>query len=333
MTDSPSNVRASLDGTLDGTLRETFHGTGRLLTFSAAASLAVLGSRGLPPARLAVPLAVAAIAVAVWHGAFDGVLAEESFEPQFGSAWRSAFHAAYLALAAAVVLLWWAVPVSALVFFLLYSALHFGTEGEQHLSPTRVLTGVATGFVPIAAACHWWPREVTAIFAEMLRGGAERGAGVTFVAGRVLWPVVAVAVVGAWRGRGEVLPTLAALILVATELALFRWCSPLAAFAVFFCLWHTPEHMVGTSLDRAGRFQVRRLGEHLRRGLVPWLGSLAAMAIMGWYGRHTAQAYAGVVFVVLSALTVPHMVLGELCRRRQILVSEGSGTGFATALR
>ncbi len=307
-------------------LQRSLHGAERLWLFSTAALVAALGSRWLPSGWPWVPLAIAAIAVAIWHGAFDSVLAEETLQPQYGSAWRPAFYASYLALAAVVVLLWWAAPTLALTMFLLYSALHFGTESEQRLSPGRVLTGVATGLLPIAAACHWWPHEVTAIFAAMLRGGVPHAPEMTSVAGWLLWPVAAVCIVGACRTRNHVLGSL---VLIATELALFRWCSPLAAFAVFFCLWHTPEHMVSTSLDSSGRFQLSKMKQHLWRGVGPWLLSLAAMAIMGWYSRRTAPAYAGVLFIVLSALTVPHMVLAELCRRRHIFASEPNSTGFA----
>ncbi len=308
--------------------QEHLYGSGRLLVFAAAAVMATGRSRWLPSEGTSMLLAIAAVAVAIWHGAFAGVLAEETLRSRFGARWMPAFYVSYLALGGAVMLLWWTAPVVALSGFLLYSALHFGTETERNLSPARVLLGTATGFVPIAAACHWWPREVEAIFQEMLRGDAAYGAAITALAATALWPIVAVALLGAWQTSGH--HWLEPSLLVATELVLFRWCSPVAAFAVFFCLWHTPEHMVSTSLDPTGKFQGRLLMEHLRRGVGPWLITLAAIVVVCWCGRHDAQTYAGVVFIALSALTVPHMVLAEVCRRYRISAPELSIQGLTS---
>ncbi len=297
--------------------------TSRLTVFAAATVVAVAGARWLPGAQLAVPLAVAAIAVAIWHGAFDGVLAEEAFQPRFGDRWRPPFTAAYLALGGAVLLLWWRAPVVALPAFLLYSALHFGTESERDFRPVRLLAGAATGFLPIAASCHWWPQQVAAIYGMMLRGSAAAAVPITALAGRALWPAVTIALLGAVLARGY--HWLAAGALLATELLLFRGCSPVVAFAVFFCLWHTPEHMLSTSLDRFGGFRRDLLLTHLRRGFVPWLLSLAGLAAACWLGRHQVGSYVGLLFIALSALTVPHMALAEICRRTDHLLPEPPG--------
>ncbi len=286
--------------------------TERLILFMAAAVAASMISRLLPAQWPWAPVAIAAIAVAIWHGAFDGVLAEQVLLPRWGASWKPAFYGSYLAVTAGILLLWWAVPILALVLFLLYSAVHFGTEGERHLTPGRLLTGAAVGLVPIAAACRWWPAQVGTIFGEMLRGDSGHAAQLASIAGRTLWPVAALALISTATQRGH---RAAASLLILTELMLFRACSPLAAFAIFFCLWHTPEHMVSTSLDGTGRFQPRLLFLHLQRGLVPWLLSLCGMAALFWFGRHSLQAYLGVLFTSLSALTVPHMLLGEVCRR------------------
>ncbi len=296
---------------------------GRLVLFTTVTAVAVAGSRFTSSTHLVLPFALAAISIAVWHGAFDGVLAQEVFEPLWGAHWRPLFYAAYLGLVTLVLVLWWAAPAVALPCFLLYSAFHFGTEGERSFSAVRAAVGTATGFLPIAAACHWWPHEVAAIFADMLRGGAAYGTAMTSIAGDLLWPAAVVAILGArWTKVGW---RLFPFLLVGTELVLFRWCAPVTAFAIFFCIWHTPEHMLSTSLDRAGTFQSRLLSQHLRSGVGPWLASLLALFLACCLGRHTVQVYTGAFFVFLSALTVPHMLLAEMCRRQAKFASDASG--------
>ncbi len=298
----------------------------RLMIFSVAAVVLVTGARYLPGSRWGLWLSVAAILVAIWHGAFDGVLAEEALKPRFGERWRSPFYATYLALGAAVLVLWWKAPVAALCAFLLYSALHFGTEAERELSPECLVTGLAAGFVPIAAACHWWPQQVATLFGIMLRGSADSAQLLTTLGGRSLWPAVIVAALGTLRIQGS--ERLASWGLIATELLLFRGCSPVVAFALFFSLWHTPEHLLSTSTDRAGHFQPERLVGNLRGGFALWLVSVVGMGVLFAVGRHEVQRYVGVIFIALSALTVPHMVLAELCRRLDGTLPESAKQNF-----
>lgn len=309
-------------------------GGSRLVIFLVVAVVAVTAARWLPVSRWTLWLSVGAILVAIWHGAFDGVLAERALKPRLGARWRPSFYAVYLALGALVLLLWWKMPAIALSAFLLYSALHFGTETERELSPERLVAGLAAGFVPIAAACHWWPQQVAAIFGIMLGSQADSAPLLTTLSGRSLWPVVVVAALAALRLRGPERFTSWGLLM--TELVLFRGCSPVVAFALFFCLWHTPEHLLSSSTDTSGHFQPERLAGNLRGGFALWLISVIGVSVVCVLGRHEMQRYVGVVFIALSALTVPHMVLAEVCRREQAGSSkplERSLTSLRTAPR
>ncbi len=265
-----------------------------------------------------LPLSIAGIAVAMWHGALDGVLAEDALKTRYSNRWRAPFLVGYVGLAGAMLMLWWRWPIVALTAFLLYSALHFGTESEQDLSALLLITGFALGAVPIAAACHWSPEQVSAIFSMMLRADRELAAALTHATGQLLWPAVFVALLGAVSPRKEQFAKRFLWVtgaLVAAELSLFRFLSPLPAFAIFFCLWHTPEHIASTSMTATGSFSTRIMTDHLRRGVWPWLLSLGAVAAACTSDAHTLTAYAGTLFIALSALTVPHMALAEVCRR------------------
>ncbi|WP_419806715.1 Brp/Blh family beta-carotene 15,15'-dioxygenase [Terriglobus sp.] len=286
---------------------------GRLLVFGCAALAAAVLYRALPDSRGMQVMAMIAIAIAIWHGAFDDVLAVQVLKPRYGTGWKPYFYGGYVALAGGVGLVWWKAPLVMLNLFLLYSALHFGTEMEQQVSVRTMAFGSAAGLVPIAAACHWWPMQVSSIFETMLHQQQVYAWPLTEIIGGALWPLLLVVSVGmlheSFRQR------IRSVLLVGVQLFLFRFCSPVLAFALYFCAWHTPEHMVSTSLDVTGRFQWSRLREHLRRGVYAWLVSLAALAFLCWWARHSLSTIAGLIFVALSALTVPHMVLAEICRR------------------
>lgn len=266
-------------------------------------------------------LALAAISVAIWHGAYDGVLARILMKPRLTRWWVPIFGLGYLAIACFVLVCWHFFPQGALAAFLLYSSWHFGTERlVKSLSPPLALTAFSVGSLPVLAACHWHPDQVIAIFRIMLGAApssvfAER---LTRVCASALWLFVGIAVVGTLLGfLGSLRVTrIATLCVVALELILFRSSSPIIAFAVYFCTWHTPEHLVSTSLDLRGRFSPPILLRNLRAGLLPWMASLAALAVLFAYKSQTITGYASAVFILLSALTVPHMALNEFGRNR-----------------
>ena len=277
----------------------------------------VATSEGLLRGPAVLPLALAAIAVAMWHGAYDQVQAEQVLARVLGRRWLPVFLAGYAGLAALTFVGWRLVPFASLVLFLLYAAWHFGSEAEQRTPALPgALVALAMGAVPIVAACQWHAHAVTPIFAQM---AGREAAGLTQVLAKCCWPVLATAVVGivlgqAGRGRAQKAELLAVLAL---QTALFATCDPLVAFAGYFCCWHTPEHLVATSVAPAS------LRRNLKAGLVPWLLSLVMLATVFALGRHEATAYRAEIFILLSALTVPHMALNEL-RRAQFSQGERS---------
>ena len=262
---------------------------------------------------ISAALALAGILIAVWHGAFDGVLARPVLKPHFGHRWMLVFVSGYLLLGVLVAALWWWKPQVALPLFLLYSAWHFGTEGTAW-QPTPLSSAVALcqGFVPIAASCYWHPVEVAGIFSPMLGTAAPWAPRLAARAGAALLPSCAV-VVGCSllrpREHG------ASLVLTGLELLLFWRANPLLAFAIFFCCWHTPEHLAASSTSASGRLSWRTMRLQLRSGFWPWLVSLLFFAGLLAAEGHRLMAVAASVFLLLSALTVPHMALNELRRR------------------
>ncbi len=294
----------------------------RHLLFAAVALLACgCSAAGLLGGPIMVPLALGAILLAMAHGAYDQVQAEPLLRPRLGRRWLPAFLAGYALLAGLTALGWWLFPLASLLLFLGYSAWHFGTEPELWTpGPLAAVAAVALGAIPVAAACRWHPLEVEAILRPML-GGTAAAVGdahqIAVVGAALCGPLFLLAVAGilfGLFGRGpEVKAQLCSMAVL--QAALFRFCDPFVAFAVFFCFLHTPEHMVATSMPKEPGDTLRgRLRQNLRVGFLPWLLSVAAAAAVFLLGRHEAALYRSEIFILLSALTVPHMALNELDR-------------------
>lgn len=286
-----------------------------------------------PAGRLVLTAALAAISVAMWHGAYDAVQAEPLLKPRFKAKWCVVFPLGYMALVALTLIGWWVFPVVSLVLFLAYSAWHFGTEPERGTASfATLMVALALGALPIVAACRWHGAEVELIFAQMLRG--MQAGKLTDALGEAFWPVLGLACMGAaagviGRGASERFKTVS---VIGVTALLFVFCDPLVAFAVYFCCWHTPEHLIATSLpDGNGQTLMERMGSNLRAGFLPWLLSLVLLGVVFMVGRHAAESYRAEIFIVLSALTVPHMALNELgrwqmMRRTRAVKAERNGT-------
>jgi Brp/Blh family beta-carotene 15,15'-monooxygenase len=275
------------------------HATGFVAAAFATVALFALDPPGM--AAQIVGLVVLVALLGVPHGALDMDVARALWPLPDGTA-EIAFGATYLSLAAVTVLMWLIAPGPSLMAFLAYSAWHFSDDwrGEWPM-PARL----AAGGVVVGAPLLFRPAEATAIFAHL--APAEAAA-------------LAVAI-GGWVGAGALALCLAMGVAALTRpglrpgaaevvaIAVASWAlPPLIYFVLYFCLLHAPRHFRRTA---------RGLGFSPRRAVraaapataVTLLGAGVAAALLLVLGIAADSTALSVVFITLSALTVPHMIL------------------------
>lgn len=213
-----------------------------------------------------------------------------------------AFGAAYLGLAGATLGLWLIAPGWSLAAFLAYSACHFADDWRRDL-PT--IARFAAGAVVVGAPLAFRPEQSAAIFAHL---APEPAAGLAVLMGG--WVGSAGVVVCAATlclrpgGRGALLSGLE----LAAILAAAWFLPPLVYFVLYFCLLHAPRHFRRTvrGLSLSG-------GAAARAALPPTaatlLGAVIGAGVMIGWGIAADSTALSVVFITLSALTVPHMIL------------------------
>ena len=272
-----------------------------------------------PPGALAVG-ATAAVLIGVPHGAVDHRVARPMLRPWLeravgarlgarwvGPAWFGAFAAAYLGLAAAILAAWVMAPAWSLVAFLLVSVLHFGTEDAEGRGPLPVL---ARGGAPVALPILLHP-ERTARFFEVLGGGDAAFAGLT-VAAWAWAPLGAAHLADAIRRRrGSEAAEMGAVGLA------FAALPPLAGFAFYFLVVHSPRHMAELARRHAPGDARGGWLWALRRAAPLSAATFAIGAALVWGLEGTfEERFLRATFWGLAALTVPHMILHHLDRRR-----------------
>lgn len=258
---------------------------------------------------LAIISLTAVVMIGMPHGAMDGAVASTTGHAK--TPWQMLrFVALYLILTALVVIVWMTIPIFTLTLFLLISLIHFGLG--DHNSPSnfgkyiQVIChgGLVVGVIP---AVHF--AAVEPIFLTLT--GAVHPSQLSALWGLliILNGIIALASLAyAWLAfktpliRGRFFEFLA---LLAVLIAL----PPLTGFALYFCLIHTPRHVIGV---------VKAVKRHDHKTPILPLTALFTMAtwLMGGItitlmpsGYQLDDAILRVVFIGLAALTVPHMML------------------------
>ena len=266
----------------------------------------------LPPVVLASGLAVLVAAVGMPHGGLDHMCSRALLRLRFGRGWWMVFLAAYLGAAGLIVAGWFLLPAVTVVLFFAISAWHFGDDPNAE-QPARTVEGGMVIWVPLL----FRPTEVTGLLAWVIPDGdpARAAAGVG-LAQPLLW---AIAVFFAVR-----LPFEATADAAGRKVAfalLFAMLPTLASFTLYFCGWHSTRELAGL----AKQADPARPWRGLRRVLTsaaPMAGlavaATAALAVTFAGGRELEPVLVQGVFLGLSAVAVPHILLQEVARQRGV---------------
>ena len=276
------------------------------LVFSVLAWLSLVLSQWLPVLDVQLQLAVLSpiiLLLGVPHGALDIVYVQQLTNIRSASAW-GLLTVAYLAAAAAVVVLWGFAPGVFLVAFLLISALHFSGDPEGATSAWfRLLYGGAIILCPMALHAT----EVSQLFAAL--AGREAAQAIVTALQWAAWPWIAAiglaAIIGVRRD-------LARSIELVSVTALLSLAPPLIGFTIFFCVMHSARHVLRTRDYSAGG-TLRHL---MSIAGWPMLATVLGVVIAWWLSDGTPldTRLEQLSFVGLAALTVPHMIVVERVR-------------------
>jgi len=276
-----------------------------------------------PPGWLSAAVVVTVIAVlGIPHGAVDHLVVEAVDGPvDQGS--RRRFVRNYLLAMGGVGLVWLAAPSLALMVFVALSVHHFGQSDLAYLRLpdwSQLVLQWSRGLflVGLPLIAH-----VATVAPVIERLGGDDPASWSWLADfRWLWSAVLVLqhlVVGAVVAPGvrdrNVIGREA--VTVATLTVLFLATDPLIGFAVYFGLWHSLAHLrvLGDLLGT----QPSPMRSLARLAAPMTAVSLAAIAIVvaGATIAGRAELLVPLVFVFVSMLTMPHMVVVERLWRRQ----------------
>jgi Brp/Blh family beta-carotene 15,15'-monooxygenase len=280
-----------------------------------AAALAL--SPFVPAVPLGLQLTVLALAVVVFglpHGALDLALVRGAAQ----GSWLALAGAigVYLVVSAAVLAVWIAFPVAALLGFLAIAVIHFGLgDTEDRHGPQRAVEVIARGGFAGIAPLVFRPQTTRDLFALLVGPGSsgQLDAALAVITAPATWLWITCLVVAViWRSLQRApgwLPAVAELLLTAAIFAVFH---PLSAFLLYFCFVHSVRHISDLGAARFPESAARARRWLLLESL-PFTLATVVLGAIAWFAFARTinfdEAMMRVIFWGLSALTMPHMIL------------------------
>lgn len=209
------------------------------------------------------------------------------------------FTTAYIVLATLVVLFWLWFPALSLFIFLTISAWHFSDDWVKTIKqPFRIGAGALLLLMPIG----FHTEAVSTIF-QALSGlnGAHLATTLSLPSWFLVTAMTLIAAAAAaqrqWQSCLEFL----------SLLGLAYFTPPLIYFTLYFCLLHSPRHLLGLMITAPVDTHPQLL-----RMMVTY--TLASLVLIGglwwlWSALPSSTLILKLIFISLAAVTVPHMLL------------------------
>jgi Brp/Blh family beta-carotene 15,15'-monooxygenase len=275
-------------------------------------------------AAQAVALAVLVAVVGLPHGGLDHRVGRAVLRPALGRRWPRAFAPAYLGVMALVLAGWVLAPLPTLAGFVLLSAVHFGTADGEAGSPGGLVRAALFGGMVVWVPALVRPAEFTRLLTWVVPGEWPEELLFAPAVRCALWLALA-AVLGcvAVRPVRAGVPTLG-------FVALFALAPPLVGFAAYFCGWHSTRELARLARQAAPGEPLVGLGRVLAAA-APVAALAALLGAVGWAvaeaDRPLTPGLVRTVFVGLSAVAVPHMLLDLVAARTGAnpFAAEGGG--------
>ena len=257
-----------------------------------------------------IPLFVVLVgSIGILHGALDHQVAFKYYGIQADRRGWALFLAGYLGVMAVYGALWVVFPLLALILFLGLSVWHFGQSDMHAYSMERgaAIMNVTRSFAVLGVMFGMHLDEVKLIVGDLLpwhippeAGYLMSGGGLALHAAAVVWfkPEL----------RSHALWDTAWLGLVSAVLPL------LLAFAVYFALWHSTNHLS----ELRGYLGYDRWSSLVRNGLPFTVLALAIVAVFAFWLPSGGRSMEWVLFlfVAISLMTLPHMLLVDKMMQR-----------------
>ncbi len=238
------------------------------------------------------------------HGSLDIIIAKKlniinSKKQEF------LFILTYISIASLIIFLWIVLPNLSLLSFLLVSAVHFGisdTLSKEKFSFTEM---IFRGFLPISTPIYFYNQETKFIFLKL--NSTEFFINYLIKLNNYLFfSLMLFAMISLFYIllKSKTKKNFFTLVEISIIVFIFFYFDPFSAFCIYFCFFHSLRHLFtekeSLNLSLKGIFSAT----------IPLtIVSLIGLIFFYFFFLELSHNYLSLIFISLSALTVPHMLL------------------------
>lgn len=209
----------------------------------------------------------------------------------------------YISISILIICLWLVIPNYVLITFLVISIIHFGASDSLKEDKDFFFDATIRGITPISTPIYFYSEEVKFIFRKL---NAES----SFIENLIkyndflFYSLILLIIIYSARNfyfKKKDVQTLFEILLI---LSVFCLLDPFTAFCLYFCFFHSLRHLLleKDSLNLS-------INEVFYKTL-PLTGlSFCGIIMIYFFFSEFGFNYLSLIFVSLSALTVPHMLL------------------------
>ena len=215
------------------------------------------------------------------------------------------FILSYISIALFIIFLWIVLPNLSLLFFLLVSAVHFGISDTLSRKKFFFAEMIFRGFLPISTPIYFYNQETKFIFLKLNSTEFFIDYLIKFN-NYLFFSLMLLAMISLFYIllNSKTKKNFFTLVEILIIFFIFFHFDPFSAFCIYFCFFHSLRHLFiekeSLNLSPKGIF-----GATIPLTVI----SLIGLIFFYFFFLKLNQNYLSLIFISLSALTVPHMLL------------------------
>lgn len=250
---------------------------------------------------------VSILTLGLLHGANDIKLLTQKETTQKISPYK--ILAGYVAFVLCVGVLFYILPVLALIVFVVISGFHFG---EEHLHDTYKKESVLLpyyyttyGMLILFLIFYFNTAATASIIYDITSYTLTDtfflvGAGILGASTLVLSLIL-------FKYKKEEISYLEEFVYILVFIVLFKMANLLWSFAIYFVIWHAIPSLSGQIRFLYGNTSMASVMKYLKSSFVYWLLSIAGVFSLYFYLRNDLYLFNAIFFAFLATITFPHV--------------------------
>jgi len=271
--------------------------------------LALIAALSLMPEILQVIALIGIFSFGILHGSNDlFVLQNINQKNEQNDFWKALF--TYLGVVLGFVVVFYVIPLFALLAFIMISAYHFG-EQHFHLKVRDQKSALASmfyfvyGILVLFLIFYFNRSEVVSIIFDMT---AYRVPNSTFSIVLIASGITSIILYVLLAKSNPKLKSsaLADVFYLGLFSVLFSVSNVLWGFATYFVLWHSLPSLRDQVNSLYGRFNFSNFKNYFKKAFPYWLASIIGMAVLVFLFKDTKN-FLSLLFAFIAAITFPHV--------------------------